>query len=218
MIKLINVLNEMRINFPDDKIYYLNPEFEKWLDQDWDDIRYDFDEDTSDAIYLFKVASRDNKTLRKREAYKFIKEKDYWEGNVDSFIEFLLNYGVILDKQPVNEMRVNKPIPKFKNNDQLANYMVLNPSFKKILVDALWNTPEWKRDDEPSWSNVLNGWYRADIEQYGFWNSGDDIMLDDGDDNRAYISLDPELLYGDPTNPRLYKIKLGPNDIYWQYY
>lgn len=118
----------------------------------------------------------------------------------------------------LSEIKVNKPIPKFRSNDELANYMMRNPSFKKTLVDALWNTPEFKRDDDPSWNNVLNGWYEANIEQYTPYNENNEIMLDDNNDNRAYISINPKMLFTDPTSPEIYEIKLGPNTIYWQYY
>ncbi len=115
--------------------------------------------------------------------------------------------------QLLKEIEILKPVPTFKTNDELASYLKKTPSYKKQLVDALWVTPDFIRDDDPNWENVLNGWYNAKVEQYVRFTEEDEILLDDGQDNRAYISIHP-MNSDDPTLIE-HKIKLGPNIFYW---
>jgi hypothetical protein len=115
--------------------------------------------------------------------------------------------------QLLKEMEITPPVPTFKTNDELASYLRKNPSYKKQLVDTIWATPDFKRDDDPSWENVLLGWYNAEVEQYVRFTEEDEILLDDGQDNRAYISIHP-MNSDDPTLIE-HKIKLGPNKFYW---
>jgi hypothetical protein len=115
----------------------------------------------------------------------------------------------------LSEIRINKPgIPKFKNNDELANYLKKNSLGKKRLIDLIWDDPEWDRQGE-GWEDVLNGWYNADIIQYSNYNEEDEIMIDDDNDNRVYISIVPL-----PYDPGLidHKVEFGLNTIYWQYF
>ena len=115
--------------------------------------------------------------------------------------------------QLLKEMEIIPPVPTFKTNDELASYLRKNLSYKKQLVDTIWATPDFKRDDDPSWENVLLGWYNAEVEQYVRFTDEDEILLDDGQDNRAYISIHP-MNIDDPTLTE-HKIKLGPNTFYW---
>jgi hypothetical protein len=117
--------------------------------------------------------------------------------------------------QLLKEIKVLQPVPTFKTNDELASYLKKTPSYKKQLVDALWATPDFIRNADPNWENVLNGWYNTEVEQYTHFTEEDEILLDDGQDNRAYISIHPMNI----DNPTLkeHKIKLGPNIFYWIY-
>ena len=114
----------------------------------------------------------------------------------------------------LKEIKVLQPIPKFKTNDELAKYMKLNSSFKKRLIDTIWDAPEWKRSEDENWNDVLNGWYNAKIEQYSDFNVEDEIMLDDKSDNRLYISIHPMVDF----TPKEQKVNLENNTFYWQYY
>jgi len=113
----------------------------------------------------------------------------------------------------LNEIQINKPTPKFRNNDELANYLKKNTSFKKILLNSIWNN--FEKDDDDSWDDVIKRWYIANIEQYGPYNEDDEIMIDDGDDNRIYISINPMSV--DMLNVE-HKLILHPNIFYWQFY
>ena len=137
-----NNLNEIEIIVPGDKKYNLNPEFEEWIDSDWEDIRYNFEEDTADAVWMFNMASPDNKTLRKSDVNTFLKKhKDMWDGDTDSLIEFLLDYRVIipLDSQ-ITENKISKPTNLKDAIKSLTEYMVsqgmnIEPLPKLIMVD-----------------------------------------------------------------------------------
>jgi hypothetical protein len=135
-------LNEIKVNQPNNKEYKFNPEFQEWIDSDWDDIRYEFDEDTADAIWMFNMISPDNKTLGKNNINIFLnKHKDMWEGDADSLIEFLLNYRVIipLDSQ-ITENKINKPTNLKDAIKSLTEYMIdqgmnIEPLPKLIMID-----------------------------------------------------------------------------------
>lgn len=116
-------------------------------------------------------------------------------------------------KNILSEIEVGIPIPKFKNNDELAQYLRKNPSSKKELIDTMWNAPEWNVQGG-GWEDVLNGWYSSDIMQYGKYHEEDEIMISNDDDNRAYISIHSLPKEEDVTN---HEIEFGPNTIYWQY-
>lgn len=115
----------------------------------------------------------------------------------------------------LKEIKVLQPIPKFKTNDELAKYMKLNSSFKKRLIDTIWDAPEWKRSEDENWNDVLNGWHNAKIEQYSDFTEEDEIMLDDKSDNRLYISIHP--MISDFTSKEQ-KMNLENNTFYWRYY
>ena len=114
----------------------------------------------------------------------------------------------------LKEIDIKKPVPTFKTNDELAKYMKLDSSFKKNLINTIWYrfNPDW---DGEVMHNVLNGWYNAPIVQYSTFNEEDEIMLDDGEDNRLYISI--HSMVSDPTSKE-YQTNLGKNTFYWQYY
>jgi hypothetical protein len=115
----------------------------------------------------------------------------------------------------LSEIKVNKPgIPEFKNNDELAKFLKKNPSSKKQLLDLIWDAPDWNRQGE-GWEDILNRWYNADIIQYSNYNEEDEIMIDDDNDNRVYISIIPLPYEPGVTDP---KIEFGLNTIYWQYF
>jgi hypothetical protein len=122
-------------------------------------------------------------------------------------------------KNLLSEIKINKPgIPEFKNNDKLAQYLKKNPFRKKELIDAIWNSSDWRGGDEESWDYVLQGWYNNDIEQYGEYNIDDEIMVDSGEGDSANISthpISPEK-FGITTNE--YRVKFGPNELYWYFY
>jgi len=113
-------------------------------------------------------------------------------------------------------MKVNDPVPKFTNNDQLENYLESDPTFRKKLIDAIWDSNGFNRDDDPSWENVRQRWYKQPIERFTEFNEFDEIMIDDGEDNRIYISVNP--LTADPTTPDPFTVTLGPNTFFCEYY
>ena len=121
----------------------------------------------------------------------------------------------------LKEVNIELPIPKFKTNDELADFLKKNPSAKRKIIDTMWNCPTWQSSnhlpEDPSWKEMLNGWHDAEIEQYGDYNEDDELMVDDGDDNRAYFSITRFSNYSSYSDIPTHKIQFGPNIIYWQY-
>jgi hypothetical protein len=114
----------------------------------------------------------------------------------------------------LKEIQVNKPISKFKNNDELAHRLRTDSSFKRKLLDSVWDNPNWERSGR-DWSNVKKRWYIADIEQYSNLNYIDEILISDDNDNRLYISVHPMLT---KYKQYQYEFILDHNKFYWQYY
>lgn len=116
----------------------------------------------------------------------------------------------------LNEIKINSPLFKFKTNDQLSEYLKKHPSYRKEIIDAIFNSPNFKRDDDPSWEDVRQGWINNPIERFTDSTEEDELMIDDGEDNRIYISVNP--MNGDPTAFAASEIKLPPNIFYFEYY
>jgi hypothetical protein len=116
----------------------------------------------------------------------------------------------------LDEIKVNQFAPLFKTNNQLAEYLKENTNYRKKLIDAIFSSPEFNRAEDPSWENVRQGWYKNPIEQFGDFNDEDELMIDDGNDNRIYISVTP--LQGDPTTFTSFEVNLPPNKFYCEYY
>jgi hypothetical protein len=118
----------------------------------------------------------------------------------------------------LSEIEVGIAIPKFKNNDELAQYLRKNPSSKKELIDAIWDL-DWRGGDEDSWDYVLQGWHNNDIIQYGEYNIDDEISVTNGmEGDEAHISthpISPEKL---GITTKEYRVKFGPNELYWYFY
>jgi hypothetical protein len=115
----------------------------------------------------------------------------------------------------LKEIEVGIGIPKFKNNDELAQYLRENPSSKEELIDAIWNSEG--DNTEEGWEDVLDGWYNADIEQYGNYTVDSEFWINNNDD-RIDFSINP--LKEDRYRYRdiiIHKTKFGPNIIYWRY-
>ena len=144
-------LNEIDIKRPE-KRYKFNPEFQEWIDADWDDIRLDFDDDVADAIWLFNIISPDNKTLGKTDVDNYFKKnKNIWEGDADSFIEFLLNHRIIIHlTSQIIENKLNEPTNLKDAIKSLTQYMIsqgmnIEPLPKIITID----------DDNENANNIL---------------------------------------------------------------
>jgi hypothetical protein len=139
---LIPTLDEIKINKPRDTRYYLTPRFKEWLNQDYDDIRYEFDEDTADALYMFKWASPDNKIIRNQDVETLLKsDPEVWsDSTLDSFINFLLDYDIIQTKPPLDEIKTNKPGFIFTNYKTAVGIFntetdIFKKNYKIELVD-----------------------------------------------------------------------------------
>jgi hypothetical protein len=85
---------EITVNEPI-KTYYLNPDIKDM----------DYDDDVESALSLFSMASKDNKTLNKRDVLDFFNNTendwmDLTQQSPEEFINYLLSVNVILDRKP----------------------------------------------------------------------------------------------------------------------
>ena len=114
----------------------------------------------------------------------------------------------------LGEIKIIPPNPKFQSNEQLAEYLNSYPTYKEKLIDIIFSTkwhPEYDRSNDSSWDDTRQGWLNNPV---GFEN--DELVMDDGNDNKMYISINP--IDGDPTAFASFEISLPPNKFYCEYY
>ena len=158
MIRLTNILAEIKVNEPGppskEAIQKFRDRYENtsvitllnFLDKH-------YDEDVTDWWW------RRLDLVDENDSYKVMKLKD---GILDDVISWA-SQGDQVSKElilkQVNEMKVNNPAPKFTNNYQLENYLESDPTFRKKLIDAIWDSYGFIHDYDPSWEDVRQGWY-----------------------------------------------------------
>lgn len=104
------------------------------------------------------------------------------------------------DRDALDEIKVNRPIPKFKDNQDMEKYFEANDDIKgEFIKKALANT----RWDDKS----IEEWIECSIETNDLWD--DELYINDGDDNVIHFSLDGF----EEITLKNYKIQLGPNII-----
>ena len=165
MIKLIDILNEIKVNEPE-IVYFLNPIFKPWLNTDWDDLRYEFGDDTADAVYMFNWVSPDSKTLRLSNVKKFLEQEPAAvEVPPESYIEFLRVYDIISDR-PIDEMKVNDPSSEIDLKD--IPLTRLKPGEYKIKY-TIENRSSWDEITEEITQDMIDEAIRKGDSEYWFW-------------------------------------------------
>lgn len=113
--------------------------------------------------------------------------------------------------QILKEIKVSS-IPQFRDDDELFDYLTNNPNGPKLknkLIDALIASgPIYGGNN----ANIIAKWRKAPIERHTHVNVDDELMLDDGEDNRVYFSLN----FIDESPIR--KIELEDNTFYFWVY
>jgi hypothetical protein len=184
-------------------------------------ITLDFIKRTPDFSMIYMVPiSRSRFNTVKKFLEKYLPKKYPFAAEAsDKGENIIVIYRDEQTKNILSEIEVGIAIPKFKNNDELAQYLRKNPSSKKELIDIIWNSSDWRGgDDEESWDYVLQGWYNNDIEQYGKYNIDDEVMVDSGEGDSANISTHPLSPEKRGITTHEYRVKFGPNELYWYFY
>ena len=104
----------------------------------------------------------------------------------------------------INEITVAKPIPKFKNNQDMETYLEANDDVRaEFLKKALSNT---------EWDKTVEEWLDYLIEKHAYMSTDIDepLYINDGDDNVIHFTLNE---WKESTRDKQYKIQLGPNII-----
>lgn len=86
----------------------------------------------------------------------------------------------------LNEIKVNKPYPIPKGNDELLDFLIKYPELKNKIIDDWFIQNRFNNAGE-GWDNVKQGWqkWKPEIFEDG------SIYINDGDDNVLYIGMDP---------------------------
>ena len=125
--------------------------------------------------------------------------------------------------QLLREIEITKPVPKFRSNTELFNFIKHHPEYKKQLID------KWIDSDPENLSTEeqhLNRLYNSDVEQANHGSSihstsddpnvvpdkNDPVLLIDEYENIIYISIESLTKVGFPDDGDI--IKLGFNTLY----
>jgi len=110
----------------------------------------------------------------------------------------------IIDEN-ISEITIAKPIPKFKNNQDMEKYLEANNDIRaEFIKKALANT-EWTEKTVEEWLE-----YPIENNYLTFKAENNSLYINDGDDNIIHFTLDE---WEEPTRDKKYKIQLGPNII-----
>ena len=138
-------LDEIKVSRPERR-YFLNPEFKSWLNQNYEDIRYELGEDVADAITMFREATQDNKTISISDIKKFLNQDEGMEeawGDPDSFLSFLEFMDVVQDRPTTNEIKTSKSFTEsFLESFSKEIKTTINSNLKKytkVLSEKLLN-------------------------------------------------------------------------------
>jgi len=116
----------------------------------------------------------------------------------------------------LEELKINKPAFKFKSNYQLKDFLEKNPTIKEEIIKK---SIKKVAENEDNWDYVEKGWMRQPIEQYTEFNHDDDLMIDDEEDDRLYISIDFKKGWVESTFPLWNdSIQIPGNTLYIAYY
>jgi hypothetical protein len=138
-------LDEIKVSRPERR-YFLNPEFKSWLNQNYEDIRYELGEDVADAITMFREATQDNRTISISDIKKFLSQDEGMEeawGDPDSFLSFLEFMDVVQDRPTTNEIKTSKSFTEsFLESFSKKIKTTINSNLKKytkVLSEKLLN-------------------------------------------------------------------------------
>ena len=160
-------LGEIRVNKPVVK-YHLSSEFKPWLNRDYEDVIYNFDEDTADALFMFKAATQDDKTISKHDIIQLFNKKELM-GDPDDYLSFLELMDVVQNKPTTNEIKVKQnkveiAAPVTENKSFLESFYkevkILADDFKTSLINeysekTIATTIErWKKDNPKVDDNI----------------------------------------------------------------
>jgi hypothetical protein len=89
----------------------------------------------------------------------------------------------LIELEPVAAMRI-------PNNAALAKLMERDPKVKQDLINLSLQAIGPHTND-PNWNYVRKGWTKSELYIGTNYNIGDEIMLDDNEDDRLYLSVNP---------------------------
>lgn len=118
--------------------------------------------------------------------------------------------------QLIKELDINKPIPKFRNDNELMKYLNSNIGGIKDEFIRLVLT-EMEVINEPSWDYVIKGWEQNKIFFDSFNGEDEVLALDDEEEDVLYFTINSDkkfLMFKDHKE----KIQLGPNIIYFKFH
>lgn len=94
MIKLLNILSEIKVNKPTK--WKISSFFDEDLEKDWEELREEYGEDVADAIYIVDSLRNGTNYITQMEFEKQVSNNNIlWSGTFNELINFLISKGVI---------------------------------------------------------------------------------------------------------------------------
>jgi hypothetical protein len=217
-----NFINEIKINKP--AITYKIADWVKYEYgmNDYYYVRHEYGEDVADACTILNdIVHLDQvETINTNEIDTWLKSKvgkDFWAGDVDSLVDFLLKTDVIRDLNKTNEIKINKPnnnkyISLEKDEDGNRYYVIdkgLIHSYLESVIDPEYiDDVETFMSDEEGWEeSTLNG-----LSDFDFENATDEDIEDFATSEMSFfLTSHPDEF---PFKDGLNEIKINkPNNI-----
>jgi hypothetical protein len=156
-----------------------------------------------------KYLSRHNVNL-----YKAVKEKEKTD---PEFFKKLKSHMVSKTNYPPQEHNIAELVSvatmRIPNNFVLAKLIEKNPKIKQDLINLSLQAMG-PHTNNPDWDHVRKGWIKSELKVGTDYNINDEIMLDDGSDDRLFLSVNP-------INGRgfiIHELNYGGQTIYQTYY
>jgi len=108
--------------------------------------------------------------------------------------------------------------PQIRNNKQLLDFANKN---KQEIINYVLKA--LGKEHDPEWNYVRDGWQKNKFQYLSdlidIENSEEEIVLDDGEDDRINLSINPfNLPDNDPWQNQTKEMNIKGVKIYWYYY
>jgi hypothetical protein len=148
-----------------------------------------------------------------------LKINEFFDSLESSELRDLYNDLKKINNSFLDEIKVNKPgTPIFESNEELYNWMVVNPNNQALIVDECVKhlaTQDWWNDEGEEWTNRTHQLWKESKPYYGkLRNTGNEILITDYEDNVIVLSIDRTELEEWYRENRIKTLNINNNNIY----
>ena len=193
-------INEIKVVPPSPLRFEITDEREGLIRDEFFGNLYLYDELLDDMAFL--SLNKSLVTGVSKEVYNRIKDKlppheilDVFKNNtmVEVLFDDTKNIRIVDRRDPLKEIKVLSPTPKFTNNEQLSLYLKEHPKFRGTLVDTIVkdiDSKPYPHLTDQQWLDIIQDW-KTRPEGLQYKQYVDEITLYSELGVNLYLSLDP---------------------------